>query len=140
VNLRLLRLVPIVMLAVLGAGQAGADRDDNPGVAPRGSSPHGMTYEEWAGALLHWAYSQPVGVSPFIDSTGKLTQQANSGRVCFLPGPSELLPQPENLSLTMPEGTALFFSPLGFYGLGPSPGPCPTPCLGCSRRHQAIRD
>jgi hypothetical protein len=78
-----------------------------------------------------------VGVSPFIDSTGKLTQQANSGRVWFLPGPSELLPQPENLSLTMPEGTALFFSPLGFYGLGPSPGPCPTPqaCVDWVKSH-----
>ena len=84
-----------------------------------------MSYEDWAGALLHWVYSQPVAASPLLDTTGALTQQAESGKVWFLPGPSELAPQPEELSLTMPSGTALFFSPLGFYAAGSTPF-CPT--------------
>jgi hypothetical protein len=159
-NRRHLRLVPIVMLAALiafvlsgatstthaqsnedqrgGEGQACADQEnDNPCVAPRNSTPHGMTYEEWAGALLHWAFSQPVGVGLMMDSTGQLTQQRESGKVWFLPGPSEALPQPENLSLTVPEGTALFFSPVGFYGSGPNPGQCPTPqaCVDWVKTH-----
>jgi hypothetical protein len=85
-----------------------------------------MAYEDWSAALLHWAYSRPVDASPFTDSTGALTQQGQSGKVWLLPGPSDLVPQPQALSLTVPAGTALFFSPLGFYGVGPSPF-CPTP-------------
>jgi hypothetical protein len=90
VNPRLLRSVPIALLAapvafvlsgatstahalsnqVSGVGQLGPETADNtPGVAPRGSSPHGMTYEQWAGALIHWAFSQPAGVGVMMDST-----------------------------------------------------------------------
>jgi len=130
-NRKLPRLVPIVMLVVLSAFGATSTTPaydkHHPRVAPRDSKPHGpgMTYEEWAAALLQWVYSQPVDASPLSDTTGTLTQQAESGKVWFLPGPSELVPQPQKLFLTMPAGTALFFSPLGFYGAGPTPF-CPT--------------
>jgi hypothetical protein len=97
----------------------------NPRVAPRQSSPRGLTYEEWAASLLQWVYSQPIGGTPLLDTTGTLTQQAQTGNVWFLPGPSELVPQPQQLSLTMPPGTAIFFSPLGFYAVGPTSF-CPT--------------
>ena len=127
-NRRPLRLVRIVMLSVLSTfvvfgatSTAQAQSDQTARVAPRGSTPYGMTYENWAAALLRWVYSKPVAVSPLVDSTGTLTQQAESGKVWFLLGPSELVNQPQELSLTMPAGTALFFSPLGFYGAGPTP-------------------
>jgi hypothetical protein len=79
-----------------------------------------MSYEQWAGALLQWLYAQPVATTPLVDTTGALTQAAETGNVWFLPGPSELLSQPQELSLTMPSGTAIFFAPLGFYAAGPT--------------------
>lgn len=122
------RLFPIalsILSAFVAPSATQAYGQQHPLVAPRDSKPHGMSYEDWAGALLHWVYSQPVDASPLSDTTGELTQQAELGKVWFLPGPSELVPQPQELSLTMPAGTALFFSPLGFYGAGPT-GFCPT--------------
>lgn len=90
-----------------------------PGVAPRQSSPRGMTYEEWAGAMLQWVASLPAAGNPFVDEDGSISQAANSGSVWFLMGPSELVAQPQSGAITMPAGTAIFFSPLAVYGAGP---------------------
>jgi hypothetical protein len=90
-----------------------------PGVAPRQSRPRGRSYEEWGGALLQWVASIPAGRNPFEDATGAFTMAAESGKVWFLMGPSEMVPQPQTATIRMPPGTALFFSPLGLYLAGP---------------------
>lgn len=89
-------------------------------VAPRDSRPRGRTYEEWAGRLLQWVASIPSSATPFVDATGAFTQQAQSGNVWFLMGPSELLSQPQSASIQVPAGTAIVMSALGLFVAGPS--------------------
>ncbi len=89
------------------------------GVAPVRSKPHGKSYVEWAEAMLQWVAALPADVNPFIDTTGELTQAAESGKVWFLMGPSQLLDQPQTSAITMPVGTSIFFSPLAVYCAGP---------------------
>jgi hypothetical protein len=69
--------------------------------------------------MLQWVASIPASANPFVDATGALSQAAESGRVWFLMGPSQLLPQPQTGSLTVPAGTAIFLSPVALYAAGP---------------------
>lgn len=89
------------------------------GVAPRAAKPYGRTYEAWGGAMLQWLAAIPTASNPYIDETGALTQAQESGRVWFLPGPSFAVSQPQELALTIPAGTAIFFAAFGSYGSGP---------------------
>jgi hypothetical protein len=90
-----------------------------PGVQPRNAKPLGRTYEEWGGAMLQWVAAIPTATNPFLDEAGAFTQAHESGKVWFLMGPSEVLPQPQSAAITMPAGTSIVFSPLALYTSGP---------------------
>jgi hypothetical protein len=92
-------------LTALGASDAWAQGNPNPGVAPPGSTPHGASYPEWAGKWWTWAFSVPAEVNPNVDPTGNFFGEGQSGSVYFLPG--NFGGPPDVRTVTLPAGKAL---------------------------------
>jgi hypothetical protein len=102
-------LVILVMLvALLLPSPAIFARNDNPGVLPPNSSPHGKSYEEWSVAWWQWAISLPVTNHPLFDETGENCDVGQQGKVWFLGGVFNVSGTAVR-DCTIPTGTALFF-------------------------------
>jgi len=97
-------------LALLGATSStqAAGRNPNPGILPIGSTPHGMSYSEWAAAWWQWVYSYPAGAdsNPVEDPTGALCGLGDQGPVWFLAGTRGTTVVRD---CTIPAGKTLFF-------------------------------
>jgi hypothetical protein len=104
----ILTLVLALGVAVLTAPISAEAANENPGVLPVNSNPHGHSYGEWSAAWWQWVYSIPTAVNPLLDSTGANCAQGQSGHVWFLAGVLNVSGQAER-SCTIPSGTALFF-------------------------------
>lgn len=99
------------VLAVLGlcalSPVTNAMGNQDPGIMPIHSNPHGMSYGEWGAAWWQWVDSQPADVNPLTDETGEHCGQGQSGSVWFLagaPGFGEF-----ERACTIPTGRAIFF-------------------------------
>ena len=112
------KAVALVTLLAVFAGKdalAGMNQCMNPGIAPIGSDPHGLTYGQWAAAWWTWALQTPAGVNPLLDTTGANIAANQTDHVWFLAG---LLGGGTVVRTgTIPTGTALVI-PLAnlFYG------------------------
>ena len=95
----------LLAFAVTSPVQVGKGNQDNPGILPPQSHPHGKTYGEWAGAWWQWAYSSPNGANPVQDLTGELAGLGQSGSVWFLAG---TFGQTTTREVTVPAGKSLF--------------------------------
>jgi hypothetical protein len=76
-------------LTALGASDAWAQGNPNPGVAPPNSRPYGLTYTEWAEKWWQWGLSLPPEQNPFLDPDGRFCDVGQSGPVFFLAGSFE---------------------------------------------------
>ncbi len=106
---RFILMIVGVALTAIPLSQALAERNNNPGIAPIQSSPHGASYGEWAAEWWKWAVGQRFGEHPLLDfiipADCSLGQQ---GHVWFLGGTFAIVPGIER-ECTVPAGTALFF-------------------------------
>src|SRR5207248_11529540 len=73
-----------VALTAFGASDGWAQGNPNPGVAPPGSTPHGVSYPEWGGKWWAWASSIPMDENP--NPAGRFFDVGQSGWVFFLLG------------------------------------------------------
>jgi hypothetical protein len=74
---------------------------------PRGSTPFGKSWEEWAATWSKWYLEQPVGTSPANDKSGKNSSQSqNNADVWFLAG---TLRGSADRTCTIPAGKAILF-------------------------------
>jgi hypothetical protein len=71
-------------LMFFGTSNAWSERNQNPGVLPPGSAPHGATYPQWAADWSEWIFSIPKDQSPFFDPDGQFCQVGQSGSVFLL--------------------------------------------------------
>lgn len=97
-------------LMLLGASSAWSERNQNPGIFPPSSKPHGMTYPEWAADWAEWILSIPADQSPFGDPDGRFCQVGQSAPVFLLGnnfGGTSLR------YCTVPAGQSVLFSPGG---------------------------
>lgn len=92
-------LLPLTVLA----------QNQNPGVLPPQSAPHGLTYGEWSAKWWKWAVEPPPAQNPLIDMTGANCAVGQSGHVWFLAGTSG---GTVTRICTIPHGQMLFF-PIG---------------------------
>ena len=90
-------------LLVASASSVAAE-NNNPGILPANSSPHGMTYGEWAAEWWTWAISNDFNT--ILDGTGELCADGQSGHVWFLAGSFGSV---ETRDCTVPTGQMLFF-------------------------------
>jgi hypothetical protein len=96
-------LVGFLLLIPTPALAAG---NPNPGIAPPGSNPHGLSYGEWNARWWQWAFSAQVPVNPVLDSTGTHCAEGQTGQVWFLAGTFGG-PGTTTRSCTVPLGQAL---------------------------------
>jgi hypothetical protein len=92
----------LVTGSAMGQGQGNL----NPGIAPPGSKPHGLSYGEWAAEWWNWALSTPAEVNPLLDESGTCGHIGQQGQVWFLAG---TFGGSVERHLEIPSGTALFF-------------------------------
>jgi hypothetical protein len=103
--LLLVAALAALVLAPAPAAQAG---NPNPRVIPPQAHPYGHTYGEWAARWFQWAFSIPVPVNPFLDETGALCGQSQSGPVWYLA--SNFGGSTTRSECTVPPGKAILFS------------------------------
>lgn len=92
-----------------------AAENQNPGILPINSKPHGKSYSEWAAAWWQWSVAIPATTNPLLDETGENASVNQSGQVWFLAGNSGGISE---RSITVPAGKALFFPILNQMYLG----------------------
>jgi len=100
-------------LMLLVASTASA-RNENPGVLPPNSNPHGSSYEEWAADWADWFLSIPLSENPFNDPDGRFCLVGQSGHV-FLLGNN--FGGVTVRSCNVPSGQMIFFGAAGTIGL-----------------------
>jgi hypothetical protein len=113
---RLLPLAAAILLSglVLCAVAKDNGSQENPGVLPPNSKPHGLSYGEWSARWWQWAFSLPTDAHPLFDTADCSAGQ--TGHVWFL-GASFSPSDGEHgwtvaiatRDCTVPAGTALFF-------------------------------
>jgi hypothetical protein len=96
-----------LIAAIVLLAQPAVGRNPNPGVAPIKSSPHGMSYSQWAQAWWTWLISIPADQNPALDTTGQFANLGQDQKVFFLAG--TLFGGTFERDVTVPPGTALFF-------------------------------
>jgi hypothetical protein len=97
--------------------RAADSANDNPGVLPPQSHPHGKTYGEWEAAFTQWAYSMPADANPLTDTAPVSAGQ--TGHVWFIGGTfaptinvfptGTVITGKVTRDVTIPTGTSLFF-------------------------------
>ncbi len=105
-------LVLAALSAVVPAALAG---NENPGVLPTGSHPHGHSYGEWGAAWWQWALGIPAADNPLLDGD-PLAEQANCP-VVFLAGN---FGGTSTRSVTVKPGTTLYVPYLNFLVWSPN--------------------
>jgi hypothetical protein len=97
----------VAVFAILfGSVLVHAKRNKNPRVLPIHSTPHGLTYGEWAGAWWTWAVGIPGAMNPILDTTGEFGDIDQGGSVWFLAGTFGVTAE---RTITVPPGKSLFF-------------------------------
>jgi hypothetical protein len=93
---------------------APADDEDNPGILPVDSEPHGLSYGEWSARWNQWAFSMPIDKHPLFDTAD--VSEGQSGSVWFIGGTFIANPVSPGVVMgvadrtcTIPAGKALFF-------------------------------
>ena len=91
-------------------------------IAPPGSLPGGLSYQQWSGKWWQWLWAIPYSVNPLFDTTGIdcAIYQSRSGPVWFLAGTSGF---DATRSCIIPAGRMIFFP---IINLG-NDYPCPDP-------------
>jgi hypothetical protein len=97
-----------------GTSDAWAEGNQNPGVFPTRSTPHGMTYRKWAAEWSEWIFSIPTDQSPFFDPDGRFCHVNQAGSVFFLG--SNFGGTTERHCVVRP-GQSILFSPAGVTGI-----------------------
>jgi hypothetical protein len=100
------RLLATLVLATSLLHAAAAN--PNPGIYPPGSLPDGKSYGSWNAAFWQWLLSIPGAQNPNEDSSGKYSNQGQSGPVWFLAGNFGDLSSPVSRSISVPFGKDLF--------------------------------
>ena len=112
------RLAGVAVLAgammFLGAPDAWSDGNQNPGVLPPRSTPHGMSHPRWAAEWSAWIFSIPTDQSPFLDPGGRFCHVNQAGSV-FILG-SNFGGTTERHCDVRP-GQSILFSPAGVTGI-----------------------
>jgi hypothetical protein len=105
---RRLVLAAFLLLGTLLMSQPAisAPGDQNPGIAPIFSHPHGKSYPEWAATWERWALGTPASVNPLLDRGTCDVGQV--GRVWFLAGTNSNATGTTVRTCTIVTGTALF--------------------------------
>jgi len=136
----LLSCAAIFMLPCLAQVSPGKGQQ-NPGILPPQSAPHGQTYGEWAAKWWQWAFSIPADRNPLTDTTGEFAGEGQSGSVWFVAG---TFGDSVERSYTVPAGKTLFM-PVYNWIFGASvwdceptmPGvPCDVPTLQANAAEQ----
>jgi hypothetical protein len=112
----------VLGLALLGLALAPPEAHADPVVYTSGNTPYGNT-NALANQWWQYAFSVPVSQSPFFDSTGANAHVNNNGPVFFLSGIFGVF-EPgfpgtvgsATRSITIPQGTPLFFPVLNIEG------------------------
>jgi len=99
-------------LMLSGASNAWSAPNENPGVNPPGSKPHGMSYPEWAVDWADWFLSIPLAQNPFADPDGRFCRVCQSGHVFFL---ANNFGGTTVRSCNLQPGQSFFFSPAGTF-------------------------
>ena len=76
------------------------------GPLPPHANAYGRSYAELGAAWMEWALAAPNATSPILDPDGSYAAMGQSGKVWFLAGTTGF---PATRSMTVPNGTALFF-------------------------------
>jgi hypothetical protein len=87
-------------------------KNENPGVLPPNSKPHGKTYGEWGAEWWIWATEQPSENNQLLDPDGSFCTVDQSGSVWFLAGAftdPEGGPVVVERNCSIPAGKSLFF-------------------------------
>lgn len=92
-------LVTLLFGIVAGVAQAA-------GPIPPHANAYGRSYAELGAAWMEWALAAPIATNPILDPDGSYAAMGQSGKVWFLAGTSGF---PATRSMTVPNGTALFF-------------------------------
>jgi hypothetical protein len=120
-------IVALILGISIAAGPALAQNLGNPGVLPPNSNAFGKSYAEWSAAWWQWLLSIPEAVNPNLLTGAVDCAEGQAGKVWFLGGAFPGVPgapvPPIHRSCTIPNGKALFFSPLNVLDgeLAPSP-------------------
>jgi hypothetical protein len=91
--------------AIRGAASFSQARNQNPGILPPHSSPHGRTYGEWTVRWWQWALGIPADRNPLADQTGEFCAEGQTGSVWFLAG---TFGNSVERSCTIPPGKTIF--------------------------------
>ncbi len=103
---------PVVSAGILGlfmfaVATCAFARNQNPGIAPMTSKPHGLAYGEWSGVWWQWAYSFPDSINPVSDTNGTWAAMGqNFGSMWLLAGSWG---KTVERTVTIPTGKSLLF-------------------------------
>lgn len=114
---RCLTLFACVVVSAASFSAARADENPNPRVAPIGSTPYGMTYDEWAAIYRIWQTGIPAERNPVRDPTGEFCGEEQSGPVWFLA--SLLGPGSTDRECSVPAGKAVYVPLVGILSWAP---------------------
>jgi hypothetical protein len=106
-------LAGFTLVGTLSSTPVIATNNNNPGIAPMQSKPHGHSYSEWQTIWWQWALEQPASVNPVTDSNGEFCSTGQKGAVWFLAGTFGDPPSVKR-TCTVPTGQAFFFPVIDF--------------------------
>ena len=138
---RTVAIAGLVLGISIAAGSASAENFGNPGVLPPDLNAFGRSYAEWSAAWWQWLVSIPNASNPNLATGTVDCTLGQSGHVWFL---AATFGGAATRSCTIPDGKALFFSPLnGLFGDGV--GDCDRtdpnhPCNINTLRHSAAEN
>jgi hypothetical protein len=111
-------MVVLALVMMTGSpARAGNGNEDNPGILPPQSKPHGKSYPAWSATWWKWALGISATNNPLKDTNGQFAAVGQSGSVWFLAGVWGA-DKPVVRECTVPTGKAIFFPIVNYVAVG----------------------